>query len=111
MAAIVAATLQTKPKGSTHWSCRTMARPQQVSPSTANRVWQEYNLKPHRTRTVTLSRDVQYLEKLTDVLGLHLNPPERIVVLCLDKEEPNPGLGSHAAGFAAQARPLRDLHA
>jgi transposase len=86
VAAIVAATLQTKPKGSTHWSCRTMARAQQVSPSTVNRVWQEYNLKPHRTRAFKLSRDVQFLEKLTDVVGLYLNPPDRSVVLCLDEK-------------------------
>jgi len=70
VAAIVAATLQTKPKGSTHWSCRTMARAQQVSPSTINRLWQEHNLKPHRTRSFKLSRDIKFLEKLTDVVGL-----------------------------------------
>ena len=85
-AAIVTATLQTKPKGSTHWSCRTMARAQQVSPSTINRVWQEYNLKPHRTRSFKLSRDIKFLEKLTDVVGLYLNPPDRSVVLCLDEK-------------------------
>src|SRR6266536_4577944 len=57
VAAVVEATLQTKPKGSTHWSCRTMARSQKVSPSTVCRLWQEYNLKPHRGRTFKLSRD------------------------------------------------------
>jgi len=86
VAAIVAATLQTKPKGSTHWSCRTMARSQQVSPSTINRLWQEYNLKPHRTRSFKLSRDIKFLEKLTDVVGLYLNPPDRSLVLCLDEK-------------------------
>jgi len=86
MAAIVAATLQTKPKGSTHWSCRTMARAQQVSPSTVNRLWQEYNLKPHRTRSFKLSRDTKFLEKLTDVVGLYLNPPDRSLVLCIDEK-------------------------
>jgi transposase len=86
VAAIVAATLQTKPKGSTHWSCRTMARAQQVSPSTINRLWQEHNLKPHRTRSFKLSRDIQFLEKLTDVVGLYLNPPDRSVVLCIDEK-------------------------
>src|SRR5271156_3663758 len=55
VAAIVEATLQTKPKGATHWSCRTMARNQKVSPSTINRLWQQYNLKPHRTRAFKLS--------------------------------------------------------
>jgi transposase len=86
VAAIVAATLQSKPKGSTHWSCRTMARAQQVSPSTINRLWQEYNLKPHRTHSFKLSRDINFLEKLTDVVGLYLNPPDRSVVLCIDEK-------------------------
>ncbi len=86
VAAIVAATLQTKPTGSTHWSCRTMARAQQVSPSTINRLWQEYNLKPHRTRNFKLSRDIKFLEKLTDVVGLYLNPPDRSLVLCIDEK-------------------------
>src|SRR5206468_9960936 len=84
VSAIVAATLQTKPKGSTHWSCRTMARAQHVSPSTINRLWQEYNLKPHRTRSFKLSRDIKFLEKLTDVVGLYLNPPDRSLVLSID---------------------------
>jgi transposase len=86
VAAIVAATLQTKPKGSTHWSCRTMARAQQVSPSTISRLWQEHNLKPHRTRSFKLSRDIKFLEKLTDVVRLYLNPPDRSVVLCIDEK-------------------------
>jgi len=86
VSAIVEATLQTKPKGSTHWSCRTMARNQKVSPSTVNRLWQQYNLKPHRTRAFKLSRDVRFLEKLTDVVGLYLNPPEKSLVLCIDEK-------------------------
>jgi len=86
VSAIVAATLQTKPKGSTHWSCRTMARAQHVSPSTINRLWQEYNIKPHRTRSFKLSRDIKFLEKLTDVVGLYLNPPDKSLVLCIDEK-------------------------
>ena len=78
VAAIIAATLQTKPKGATHWSCRTMARSQQVSKNTVNRIWQEHNLKPHRSRTFKLSRDPKFLEKLTDVVHTADNPlPER----------------------------------
>ncbi len=84
--AIITATLQTKPKGSTHWSCRTMARSQGVSPSTINRLWQEYNLKPHRTRSFKLSRDKRFLEKLTDVVGLYLNPPDKSLVVCMDEK-------------------------
>ena len=85
-AAIVEATLQTKPKGSTHWSCRTMGRTQNISASTVCRLWQEYNLKPHRSRTFKLSRDIKFLEKLTDVVGLYLNPPEKSLVLCIDEK-------------------------
>jgi len=86
IAAIVRATLQSKPKGSTHWSCRTMARAQNVSKNTVNRIWQEYNLKPHRTDSFKLSRDINFLEKLTDVVGLYLNPPEKGLVLCIDEK-------------------------
>src|SRR5258708_2805770 len=82
----VAASLQTQPTGSTPWSCRTMARAQQVSPSTINRLWKEHNLKPHRTRSFKLSRDIKFLEKLTDVVGLYLNPPDRSLVLCIDEK-------------------------
>ena len=86
VAALVKATLHTKPKGSTHWSCRTMARAQKVSKNTVNRVWQQYNLKPHRFGAFKLSRDLKFLEKLTDVVGLYLNPPEKSLVLCLDEK-------------------------
>src|ERR1700691_6569011 len=86
VAAIVDATLQTKPKGATHWSCRTMARSQQVSKNTVNRIWQEHNLKPHLSRTFKLSRDPKFLEKLTDVVGLYLNPPDKTLVLCVDEK-------------------------
>jgi transposase len=84
--AILEATLQTKPKGMTHWSCRTMAEEQHVSKDTVNRLWQMHNLKPHRSRTFKLSRDAKFLEKLTDVVGLYLNPPQKAVVLCLDEK-------------------------
>src|SRR5882724_2984417 len=84
--AIINATLQTKPKGMTHWSCRLMAKAQRVSPSTVNRLWQLHNLKPHLSRTFKLSRDPKFLEKLTDVVGLYLNPPQKALVLCLDEK-------------------------
>jgi transposase len=83
---IINATLQSKPKGMTHWSCRLMAKAQGVSPSTVNRLWQLDNLKPHLSRTFKLSRDERFLEKLTDVVGLYLNPPQQAVVLCLDEK-------------------------
>ena len=84
--AIVAATLQSRPRGQTHWSCRSMAAAQGVSKNTVNRLWQLHNLKPHLHRTFKLSRDPQFLEKLTDVVGLYLNPPQKAVVICLDEK-------------------------
>jgi transposase len=84
--AIIQATLHTKPKGVTHWSCRSMAQTQGVSKNTVNRLWQLHNLKPHLSRTFKLSRDPKFLEKLTDVVGLYLNPPQKAVVLCVDEK-------------------------
>ena len=84
--AIIKATLQSKPKGMTHWSCRLMAEAQQVSSSTVNRLWQLHNLKPHLRGTFKLSRDAKFLEKLNDVVGLYLNPPDKALVLCLDEK-------------------------
>jgi len=83
---VITATLQTRPAGATHWSCRTMAEEQGVSKSTINRVWQSHGLKPHLTKQFKLSRDPNFLEKLTDVVGLYLNPPEKALVLCVDEK-------------------------
>jgi transposase len=84
--AIIAATLETKPDGATHWSCRQMASVQDVSKNTVNRLWQLHNLKPHLNRSFKLSRDPKFVEKLTDVVGLYLNPPEKVLVLCVDEK-------------------------
>jgi transposase len=84
--AIVEATLQTKPKGMTQWSCRLMADAQGVSKATVNRIWQSHNIKPHLVRNFKLSRDAKFLEKLTDVVGLYLNPPQKAIVLCIDEK-------------------------
>lgn len=84
--AVIDATLQAKPKGSTHWSCRTMAAVQGISKSSVSRIWRSHNIKPHRTETFKLSRDPRFLEKLTDVVGLYLNPPDQAMVLCVDEK-------------------------
>jgi transposase len=84
--ALIAATLETKPKGMTHWSCRTMAQAQGVSKNTVHRLWNLHNLKPHLRQTFKLSRDPKFVEKLTDVVGLYLNPPEKAMVLCVDEK-------------------------
>jgi transposase len=83
---IVDATLQTKPAGATHWSCRTMAKAQGVSKATINRIWQSHHLQPHRTQNFKLSRGPKFLQKLTDVVGLYVNPPEKALVLCVDEK-------------------------
>jgi transposase len=82
----VEATLQTKPAGMTHGSCRTMAQNQGVSKSTVNNIWRAHNLQPHRTETFKLSRDPKFLEKMTDVVGLYLNPPQQAIILCVDEK-------------------------
>ena len=84
--AVIKVTLQSKPRGSTHWSCRTMAEAQMISKSTVNNIWQSHNIKPHRTETFKLSRDPKFVEKLTDVVGLYLNPPDKAIVLCVDEK-------------------------
>jgi transposase/transcriptional regulator with XRE-family HTH domain len=83
---IVDATLRSKPKGMTQWSCRLMAARQGVSKSTINDIWQSHNLKPHRVETFKLSGDAKFLEKLTDVVGLYLNPPQQAMALCVDEK-------------------------
>jgi hypothetical protein len=83
---IVVATTQTTPPGETHWSCRSMANAHGVSPATVQRIWDAHGLKPHRVRTFKLSNDPLFTEKLTDVVGLYLNPPEKALVLCVDEK-------------------------
>jgi transposase len=83
---IIDTTLQSKPKGRTQWSCRSLAQRLGVSKSTVNNIWRSHNLKPHRVKTFKLSRDPHFLEKLTDVVGLYLNPPEKAIVLCVDEK-------------------------
>lgn len=83
---IIQATLQSKPRGATHWSCRSMAKAQGVSKATIQRIWKSHNLRPHRVKSFKLSRDSQFLDKLTDVVGLYLNPPEKALILCVDEK-------------------------
>jgi transposase len=83
---IIQATQQQRPPGQTHWSCRSMAKAQGVSKATVQRLWNLHGLKPHLAHTFKLSRDRQFIEKLTDVVGLYLNPPEKALVLCVDEK-------------------------
>jgi len=83
---VVQATTQTKPPGATHWSTRTMAKAQGLSKATVQRIWSAHGLQPHRTKRFKLSKDRRFTEKLTDVVGLYLSPPEKAVVLCVDEK-------------------------
>ena len=84
--AVVAATLNSKPANATHWSTLTMADAQGISQSTVNRIWRHRNLKPHLIETFKLSKDKQFSEKLHDVVGLYLNPPDKALVLSVDEK-------------------------
>jgi transposase len=83
---IVRLTTSSKPKNATHWSTRSMARASGVSAKTVHRVWQANELKPHLSRTFKVSNDPKFLEKLTDVVALYLDPPEHALVLCADEK-------------------------
>ena len=84
--AIVNATLHTTPPNATHWSTRSMAKAYGVSNATVGRIWKQYNLKPHLVKTFKLSRDKRFLEKLYDIVGLYLNPPDKAIVFCVDEK-------------------------
>ena len=83
---IVDLTLNYRPAGETHWSCRTMAAASGVSKSTVQQVWSARGLKPHRVETFKLSNDPNFEDKLVDVVGLYLNPQEKAIVLCADEK-------------------------
>ena len=83
---IVEMTTQQKPPNATHWSTRTLAKTLGISDSMVRRVWQANGLKPHLSRTFKLSNDPRFVEKLIDVVGLYLNPPEHALVLCCDEK-------------------------
>lgn len=83
---IVVRTLESKPKGATHWSTRSMAEKVGISPSTISRVWQVFGLKPHLSKTFQLSTDPLFIEKVRDVVGLYICPPDNALVLCVDEK-------------------------
>ncbi len=85
-ARIVKTTTTQTPAAATHWSTRTLAEHLGTSPSMVQRVWKETNLQPHRVKTFKVSNDPHFAEKLVDVVGLYLNPPEHAIVLCVDEK-------------------------
>lgn len=84
--AVVVKTLETTPKGRTHWSTRKMAEEAGISHSTVGRIWRTFGLQPHVVRTYKVSDDPLFIEKLRDVVGLYMNPPEHAVVFCVDEK-------------------------
>jgi transposase len=83
---VITRTLESKPEAATHWSTRSMAKITGLSPSAIGRIWRAFGLQPHRTDTFKLSTDPLFVEKVRDVVGLYLSPPDRAVVLCVDEK-------------------------
>jgi transposase len=86
IADVVTKTLETMPSHATHWSTRSMAKASGLSVSTVHRIWNAFSLQPHRSETFKLSTDPQFVEKVRDIVGLYLDPPERALVLCVDEK-------------------------
>jgi len=85
-AAIVEATIKTNPKDATHWSVRSMASSQKVSPATVQRIWKKHKLQPHRVESFKFSTDPDFAPKVRDIVGLYVNPPDRAIVLSVDEK-------------------------
>ena len=83
---VVARTLETMPRDATHWSTRAMAQASGLSQSAISRIWRAFGLQPHRTETFKLSQDPLFIEKVRDIVGLYLNPPDKALVLCVDEK-------------------------
>lgn len=84
--ALIRKTIRTKPKDRTHWSCRAIASETGLSKSTVQRVWRAFGLQPHRQKHFNLSTDPFFVEKVRDIVGLYLNPPDKAMVLCVDEK-------------------------
>jgi transposase len=84
--AVITKTLESTPRDATHWSTRSMAAATGMSATTVRRIWKAFELKPHRVETFKLSNDPQFIEKVRDIVGLYLNPPQRALVLCADEK-------------------------
>ena len=83
---VIVKTLEEQPAGATHWSTRSMAHATGMSQTTVSRIWRAFGLKPHQTEAFRLSPDPQFIDKVRDIVGLYLNPPEAAVVLCVDEK-------------------------
>jgi putative transposase len=86
IATLLRKTLKTRPKGGTQWACRSIAAETQLSKSTVQRVWKAFGLQPHRQKHFKISTDPFFVEKVRDIVGLYLNPPDHAIVLCVDEK-------------------------
>jgi putative transposase len=86
VAQLIRKTLRKTPKGRTHWTCRSIAKETNLSKSTVQRIWNAFNLQPHRQKHFTLSKDPFFVEKVLDIVGLYLSPPDKAMVLCVDEK-------------------------
>ena len=83
---VIDLTLHTKPHGSTHWSTRTLARKMGLSNFTIQKIWKAHRIQPHKERSFKLSKDPKFNEKVKDVVGLYMNPPDKAIVICMDEK-------------------------
>jgi len=86
IAQLIRKTLNKKPKNSTHWTCRSVAKETKLSKSTVQRAWKAFGIQPHRQKHFKLSNDPFFVEKVRDIVGLYLNPPDKAMVLCVDEK-------------------------
>ena len=105
---VVRTTLERSPAGATHWSTRTLAAYLGASASSVARIWRAHGLKPHRVRTFKLSNDKHFVDKLEDIVGLYLNPPDNALVLSCDEKTQIQALDRTQPRLAAQARTRPD---
>ena len=110
VAEVIERTLETTPADATHWSIRSMARESGLSHTTIRRIWAAFSVQPHRSETFKLSGDPLFVDKVRDIIGLYLSPPDRALVLCVDDKEPDPGAGPQPAGPADAAGHARAVH-
>ena len=102
---MITLTLEEQPSGVTHWSTRDLVRRVGMSQTMVSRVWRTFGLQPHRSETFKLSRDPAFVDKVHDVVGLTLNPPDRALVLCVDEKPADPGCRGHRPRPADATQP------
>jgi transposase len=107
---IITMTLETKPADATHWSTRGMAKASGVSTSSVQRIWRAFCLQPHRAETFKLSTDPQFVEKVRDIVGLYLDPPEKALVICVDEKSQISSARPHPAVAADASRASGAAH-